>query len=146
MNFSQNNSNMGQNPYTNQTQGFVRVYSKPSLNYLSLTMNPTSKGDSILILFLLGFTNPNFKQSKVMMKFYQNPRFGDKLLTIQNLKIPSFHTIPYSRLVSIPFCLISLLIFFSSSSSSSSSLLFPLHDLFFSQMRPIFGLKSKNIS
>ena len=29
MNFSQNNSNMGHNPYTNQTQGFVRVYSKP---------------------------------------------------------------------------------------------------------------------
>ena len=53
------------------------------------------------------------------------------------------HVVPYPRLDSIPFCLISLLLFFSSSSSSSSSLLFPLHVLFFPQnMRPILVFKS----
>ena len=54
-----------------------------------LTMNPTSKRGFHTHLVPYGvFTKPNFKKSKVMMKFYQNPRLGDKLLTIQNLRNP----------------------------------------------------------
>ena len=55
---------------------------------LHLTMNPTTREDSILILFLVGLTNLNFKKSKFQIQFYQNPRFRDKILTIQSLKIP----------------------------------------------------------
>ena len=40
MNYSQNNSNMGHNPYTNQTQGLVRVYSNP--NNITLQLNHES--------------------------------------------------------------------------------------------------------
>ena len=51
----------------------------------------------------MGFTNLNFKKSNFRIQFYQNPRFRDKILTIQSLKIPcdsykihtqsSFHTL-----------------------------------------------------
>ena len=100
--------------------GFVL---NPTSISLHLTMNPTTREDSILILFLVGLTNLNFKKSKFRIQFYQNPRFRDKILTIQSLKIScdpykihtesSFHT----------FLLDLLFLFFSSSFSSSSSLL-----------------------
>ena len=77
------------------------VLNPNSITY-NLTMSSIKKGDSLLILFLMGFTNLNFKKSKVKMQFNQNPRFGDKHLIIQSLTIPydpykihtqsSFHT------------------------------------------------------
>ena len=81
----------------------------------------------MIILYHMGFYKPYFQESKVWIQFYQNPSFGDKILTIQSLKIPcdpykihtqsSFHTLAWLSS--------SLLFFFSSSSSSSSSLLLP---------------------
>ena len=58
----------------------------------------------------MGFTNPNFKKSKARMQFYQNPRLGDKLLTIQSLKF-SFHTF-LTLLELLSFFLSSLLLLF----------------------------------
>ena len=94
----------------------------------------------------MGFTNLNFKKSKVRMQFYQNPRFRDKILTIQSLKIPcdpykihtqsSFHTF-------LAFLSSSLLFFFSS--SSSSSLLLPFVFELSSKMETNFGLLIKNL-
>ena len=56
----------------------------------------------MIILYHIGFYQPYFQESKVWIQFYQNPSFGDKILTIQSLKIPcdpykihaqsSFHT------------------------------------------------------
>ena len=44
MNYSQNNSNMGHNPYTNQTQRFVRVCSNPNSFTLQLNLESNLKG------------------------------------------------------------------------------------------------------
>ena len=44
MNYSKNNSNMGHNPYTNQTQGLVRVYSNPNSITLQLNHDSNLKG------------------------------------------------------------------------------------------------------
>ena len=96
----------------------------------------------MIILYHMEFYQPYFQESKIWMQFYQNPNFGDKILTIQSLKIPcdpykihtqsSFHT----------FLLDLLFLFFSASSSSSSSLLLLLHVLFsFPKMRPILVFK-----
>ena len=42
--FSQNNSNMGHNPYKYQIHKFIRVCSNPTLLLCNQTVNPTSKG------------------------------------------------------------------------------------------------------
>ena len=57
----------------------------------------------------MGFTNLNFKKSKVKMQFNQNPKFGDKHLIIQSLTIPCD---PYKIQSSIPLILVSLLLLF----------------------------------
>ena len=96
-----------------------------------LTMNPTTKKGFHNYLVLCGYTNLNFKKSKVRIQFYQNPRFRDRRLTISSLKFHVIHT------KSIPFWL----------GSPSSSSLLPLPPLFFSlftiflpsQMRPIWS-------
>ena len=56
----------------------------------------------MITLYHMGFYQPYFQESKVWIQYYQNPSFGDKILTIQNFKIPcdpykihtqsSFHT------------------------------------------------------
>ena len=53
--------------------GFVL---NPNSISFHLTMNPTQSEDSILILFLVGLTNLNFKKPKSRMQFLTNPRFG----------------------------------------------------------------------
>ena len=75
--------------------GFVLNTTSISLH---LTMNPTTREDSILILFLMGLTNLNFKKSKVRMQFYQNPSFWRQ--AINHIK-PSF--LPSSSALSFPF-------------------------------------------
>ena len=91
----------------------------------------------------MGYSTLNFKKSKVRIKFYQNPRFRDKRLTISSLKFHVIHTKFILKVVSIP-CWLDL-------GSSSSLLLLPLHLLFsfspyglFSspQMRPTLVFKS----
>ena len=42
----------------------------------------------MITLYHIGFYQPYFQESKVWIQYYQNPSFGDKILTIQNLKIP----------------------------------------------------------
>ena len=75
MNYFKNSSNMGYDPYTTKHQDFLGFVLNPTSISLHLTMNPTTREDSILILFLVGLTNLHFKKSKVRMQFYQNPSF-----------------------------------------------------------------------
>ena len=91
----------------------------------------------------MGYTNLNFKKSKVRIQFYQNPRFRDKRLTISSLKFHVIHTKSILKVVSIP-CWLDL-------DSFSSLLLLPLPLIFsFSpygllsspQMRPTLVFKS----
>ena len=70
-----------------------------------LTMNPTTKEGFQNYLVLCGYTNLNFKKSKVRIQFYQNPRFRDKRLTISSLKFHMIHTKSILKVVSIPFWL-----------------------------------------
>ena len=67
-----------------------------------LTMNPTTKEGFHNYLVLCGYTNLNFKKSKVRIQFYQNPRFRDKRLTISSLKFHVIHTKSILKVVSIP--------------------------------------------
>ena len=91
----------------------------------------------------MGFTNLNFKKSKFRIQFYQNPRFRDKILTIQSLKIPcdpykihtqsNFHTkfkVPYLGLLELLFFLFFFFFFFFSPS------LFSLYGLVSQNLRP----------
>ena len=69
MNYSQNNSNMGHNPYTNQTQGLVRICSNPNSITLQLNHESNLKGRIPYSSYTIyGFTTPIFKKSRVMMK------------------------------------------------------------------------------
>ena len=67
-----------------------------------LTMNPTTKEGFHNYLVLCGYTNLNFKKSKVRIQFYQNPRFRNKRLTISSLKFHMIHTKSILKVVSIP--------------------------------------------
>ena len=89
-------------------------------------------------MFLVGYTNLNFKKSKVRIQFYQNPRFRDKRLTISSLKFHVIHTKSILKVVSIP-CWLDL------GSSSSLPLIFSFspYGLFSSpKMRPTLVFKS----
>ena len=120
MNFSQYNSNMGYNPYIIQTQGFVRVYSKPWLNYLSFNLESNLKGEfynhlvpygilPTLISIIFGLRwNPSKTPSLGKIIIIANQRSMPNLIEFI-IKV-SFHTLA---------CLITFLLFFSSSSSSS---------------------------
>ena len=74
----------------------------PNLISFHLTMNPTTKEGFHNYLVLCGYTNLNFKKSKVRIQFYQNPRFRDKRLTISSLKFHMIHTKSILKVVSIP--------------------------------------------
>ena len=50
----------------------------------------------------MGFTHPNSKRSKVRMNSNKTLDFGDKILTIQSLKIHVIHTKSILKVVSIP--------------------------------------------
>ena len=89
MNYFKNHSNMGYDPYTNQAPRFVRVCSKPYLNFLTFNHESNNKGGFHTILFLVGLTNLNFKKSKVRMQFYQNPSFWRQ--AINHIKPLKFH-------------------------------------------------------
>ena len=98
----------------------------------------------------MGYTNLNFKKSKVRIQFYQNPRFRDKILTISSLKFHVIHTKSILKVISIQkknqssipwlaWLLFSSSLPFFFSSSSSSSLLLPSGS---PQMRPIWSFKN----
>ena len=75
MNYSQNKSIMGHNPYINQIQGFFRVCSNPNSFTLQLNHESNLKGRiPCFFLYIWGFTHLTLNNFWVMMKSYQNPR------------------------------------------------------------------------
>ena len=58
MNYFKNHSNMGYDPYTNQAPRFVRVCSKPYLNFLTFNHESNNKGGFHTYLVPCGFNQP----------------------------------------------------------------------------------------
>ena len=97
----------------------------------------------MIILYHMGFYQPYFQESKVWIKFYQNPSFGDKILIIQSLKIPcdpykihtqsSFHTLA-CLILALPSS--SLLLLFSFSFTFCSP---PQNETNFGLFNPMFA-------
>ena len=91
-------------------------------------MNPSQMRGFFVYLVPYGFYQPYFQESKVKMQFTQNPRFGDKHLSIKAWKFilnligfiykVSFHT-KNPKFHTFGFSIFFLFLFFS-------SLLFPL--------------------
>ena len=133
MNYSQNNSNMD-NPYTNQTQGLVRVCSNPNSIILQLNHESNLKGRiPYSSCTIYGFTTPIFKKSRVRMK-------SNKTLERSNTKqeILISKVTPYNpKHVSILMIIVPYLNLASSSSFFSFFFSFPSSPRFFSpKLRP----------
>ena len=58
MNYFKNHFNMGYDPYTNQAPRFVRVCSKPYLNFLTFNHESNNKGGFHTYLVPCGFNQP----------------------------------------------------------------------------------------
>ena len=79
--FSQNNSNMGLNPYTYQIHNFIRVCSNPTPFTLQLNRKSNLKGRTpCFFLVHLGFYPQHLNKSKVWVIFPQNPRQRRRIL------------------------------------------------------------------
>ena len=134
MDYSQNKSIMGHNPYINQIQGFVRVCSNP--NSFTLQLKHESNLEGRIPCFsctICGFTHLTFNNFWVMMKFYQTLGLGQA----------TNHAIVWKFIQEfiVPYLCSSFLLLFSSSSLPLPLFLLPFSSLFYvffgsSQMRP----------